>query len=97
MMYAVVVIRYGRPMEEVAQVTPDHRAYLAGLHQRGILLASGPFEPRTGGMLLLRIPDDNPSLLEQIRNGDPFHQRGIADYELLHWAPTIGVDSLDRL
>lgn len=96
-MYAVVLIRYRRPMEEVAEATPDHRAYLAGLHQQGILLASGPFDPRTGGMLLLRIPDEDPSLLERIRDGDPFHQRGLADYELQRWAPTIGVDELARL
>src|SRR5690606_31419608 len=52
MMYALVLIRYRRPMDDVAAATADHRSYLAGLRDAGLLLASGPFDPRTGGALL---------------------------------------------
>lgn len=97
MMYALVLIRYRRPMDDVAAATADHRSYLAGLRDAGLLLASGPFDPRSGGALLFRLPDDQPDLLDQLRDGDPFFQRGIANYELLRWAPTIGLDALDRL
>lgn len=96
-MYALVLIRYRRPIEEVAEATPAHRAYLATLREAGILLASGPFDPRTGGALLLRVADDDPAALERVREGDPFWQRGLADYELLRWVPVIGGEGLDRL
>ncbi len=97
MNYAIVLIRYRRPLDEVSAVTPAHREYLAGLRDAGVLLASGPFDPRTGGALLLRMAGDDPGQLDRIRDGDPFWQRGIANYELLRWAPNLGVDALDRL
>ena len=96
-MYAIVLIRYRRPIEEVIAATPEHRQYLTGLRDAGILLASGPFDPRTGGALILRLPDDDPGSLDRVRDGDPFWQRGIANYELLRWAPAIGLEALDRL
>ena len=96
-MYALVLIRYRRSIDEVNATTTDHRSYLAGLRERGILLASGPFDPRTGGAMLLRLPSDDPGALDAIRDADPFWQSGIANYELLRWNPTIGLDGLDAL
>src|SRR5215217_1173591 len=97
-MYALAIIRYRRPLEEILPAVDDHRAYLRGLKARGILLASGPFDPRSGGALLLRVPDgDVQGTLDRIRDGDPFTVRGIAQYELLPWALTNGREALDRL
>ena len=98
-MYALAILRYRRPLDEVVAAQDEHRAYLRTLHAQGLLLASGPFVPRAGGALLLRVPDgdDAQAALDRIRDGDPFTQRGIAQYELLPWAPTIGVEALDRL
>ncbi len=97
-MYAFAILRYRRPLEEVLPVLEAHRAYLRELQERGLLLASGPFDPRSGGGLLLRVPDDDvQGSLDRIRDGDPFTQRELAQYELLPWAPTIGKDALDRM
>jgi uncharacterized protein YciI len=97
-MYAIAVLRYRRPLEEVLPVVDEHRAYLAGLAKQGVLLASGPLDPRAGGALLLRVPDgDVHGALDQVRDRDPFVRKGIAQYELLPWAPTIGKEALDRL
>ena len=51
MPYAIGVIRYRRPLEEVLSHVDAHRAYLRGLKEQGILLVSGPFSPRNGGAL----------------------------------------------
>jgi uncharacterized protein YciI len=97
-MYAIAIIRYRRPLEEVLRVVDDHRGYLRGLRERGTLLASGPFEPRSGGALLLRVSDESPvEDLDAIRDGDPFVARGIAQYELLVWQPVIGREALDTI
>ncbi len=97
-MYAIAILRYRRPLEEVLTVIDAHRAYLAGLKQRGLLLASGPFDPRSGGALLLRVPDEgSAAALDAIREGDPFIVHGIAQYELLPWSPVIGKEDLDKL
>ena len=97
-MYALAIIRYRRPLDEVVPVTDAHRAYLRRLQEDGTLLASGPLEPRNGGALLLRVPDDDPhGTLDRVRDGDPYVQAGVAQYELLPWRPGIGVEALDRL
>ncbi|HVH46390.1 MAG TPA: YciI family protein [Labilithrix sp.] len=98
-MYALAIIRYRKPLDEVLEVVDDHRAYLSGLKDQGILLASGPFDPRSGGALLLRVPEgtDVAATLDGVRDNDPFILRGVAQYELLPWAPTIGKDDLDQL
>lgn len=97
-MYALAIIRYRRPFEEVAPHVDAHRAYLRELKAQGLLIASGPFEPRSGGGLLLRVPDDDVHrTLDRIRNGDPFYQQSVAQYELQPWAPVIGMEDLDRL
>jgi len=96
-MYVIAVIRYRKPLEEVLKVIDDHRAYLRGLKAAGKLVASGPFEPRFGGGLLLRLPDDGyDAEALSIRDGDPFVKAGVAQYELLPWAPVIGKEDLDR-
>ena len=91
-MYALAIIRYRVSLEKVLTVVDAHRAYLAELKARGTLIASGPFEPRTGGALLLRVPDGDgvQAALDAVRDGDPFVKSGTAQYELLPWAPTIG-------
>ena len=97
-MYALAILRYQRPLEEVLTVTGEHRAYLQTLQDQGILLASGPFEPRTGGGLLLRVPDDSAQqAVDAIRDNDPYTLKGMAQYEVLLWTPGIGKEALDRL
>jgi uncharacterized protein YciI len=96
-MYAIAIIRYRKPLEEVLVHVEPHRAYLRDLKARGILVASGPFEPRYGGGLLLRVPDGGADeALLAIRDGDPFVRAAVAQYELLPWLPNIGKEDLDR-
>ncbi|SFN13980.1 Uncharacterized conserved protein YciI, contains a putative active-site phosphohistidine [Formivibrio citricus] len=97
-MYALAIIRFRKPLEQVLPVVDNHRAYLAGLKGKGILLASGPLDPRNGGALLLRVPDDAVDVtLDSVRDNDPYILANVAQYELLPWAPTIGKDALDQL
>ena len=97
-MYAIALIRYRRPLEDVLPVVDEHRAWLRRLQDEGLLLASGPMDPRTGGILLLRLPDDGVhAALDRIRDGDPFTRMGLAQYELIPWVPVIGKDALDQL
>jgi uncharacterized protein YciI len=96
-MYALALIRYRRPLEEVVLHQDAHRAYMRGLKEHGVLIASGPMHPRFGGMCLLRVADDDPKALDAVRDNDPFVLNGVAQYELIGWNPVIGKDDLDRL
>ena len=96
-MYALAIIRYRRPLEEVLVHFEAHRAYLQGLKAKGLLVASGPLEPRSGGALLLRVPDDAvQATLDAVRDGDPYWQAGVGQYELLAWNVRTGREDLDR-
>ena len=78
-MYAIAVVRYRKPLEQVLEVVDDHRAYLQDLKRKGWLLASGPLDPRNGGVLLLRVPDEQATThLDRVRDGDPFVATGTA-------------------
>jgi uncharacterized protein YciI len=94
-MYALAILRYRKPLEEVLRVADDHVAYLRGLKAKGLLLASGPLDPRYAGALLLRVPD--VAALDAIRDADPVTKAGCAQYELLPWLPNTGLEDLDRL
>jgi uncharacterized protein YciI len=97
-MYALAILRYRRPLEEVLKVVEAHRAYLRSLKDRGVLLVSGPLDPRNGGALLLKVADpDALGSLDRIRDEDPFVKAGVAQYELLPWLPNIGKEGLDRI
>ena len=97
-MYALAVIRYRAPIEVIEAATEAHRAYLRELKAAGTLVVSGPVVPRSGGVLLLRVSDDNSAAaLDAVRDGDPFWKQGLANYELLPWNPVIGRDGLDGL
>ena len=97
-MYALAILRYRKPLDEVLKVVDQHRAYLRTLQEQGLLLASGPLDPRTGGALLLRVPDDSVlASLDRIRDDDPFTQAGLAQYELMPWVPTFGIEGLEKL
>lgn len=97
-MYAIALIRYRKTLDEITPFVDEHRAYLRTLKADGRLLASGPVDPRVGGVLLLRVPDEEGSAaLDRIRDGDPFTTRALAQYELMPWMPVIGKEDLDRL
>jgi uncharacterized protein YciI len=97
-MYALAIIRYRRPLEEVLHVTDAHRAYLHELKEQGVLIAAGPFDPRIGGGLLLRIPDgDVHGALDRVRDNDPYVKAGVVQYELLAWNPVVGKEDLEKI
>ena len=73
------------------------KALVARFEAEGLLVASGPLEPRNGGALLLRIPDEAiDETLNRIRDNDPYTRAGMAQYELLPWDVKTGRADLDR-
>jgi uncharacterized protein YciI len=97
-MYALAIVRYRRPLEEAGGVREAHRNYLLDLKKKGLLIASGPFDPHFGGALLLRVPDaEIRETLDRIRDEDPFTKQKLAQYELLVWNVKTGMEDLDKI
>lgn len=94
-MYAFVVLKYEAPLERILQTTDRHRAWLRTLHADGKLVASGPFVPREGGGLLMRVADE--AELDAILTQDPYDQEKLISRKIHIWAPNIGEQGLDSL
>jgi len=76
---------------------PAHRTFLRGLHDRGVLVASGFLRDDTmneGALIVLRAPNARAALA--LVEDDPFNQAGfITDRRVREWTPTIGEHAED--
>ena len=63
----------------------EHRAHLQTGFDAGMLLASGPMVPRTGGMILARAKER--AELEDFFARDPFARAGISKYRVVEYEP----------
>jgi hypothetical protein len=62
---------------------PQHIAYVQQLKQQGVLLLSGPFADRTGGLVIIRANSHDEA--EAIVRNDPLVSSGVDRYELREW------------
>jgi uncharacterized protein YciI len=91
----LILLRYKVPIEVVEEHTPDHRAYLKTRYEAGDLIMSGPFVPRTAGVLWAQAQDRDR--IDSLIANDPFHQRGVADYEVIEFKPVMNAPALNSL
>jgi uncharacterized protein YciI len=91
----VVLLKYVKPIEEVNRVVAPHRAYLDTLLASGVLIASGPQNPRTGGVFLIKGIDKVE--LDEVIAKDPFKIEGIAEYTVVEFDPIKKVPALEGL
>lgn len=83
-MYAIL-IHYEKPLAEIEKQVAAHRAYLDKWYQAGALIASGPQNPKTGGMILARQMER--SELEEIIRNDPYSLNHLASYQIIEFSP----------
>ena len=94
-MYAFVALKYLAPMERILKTVDSHRAYLRELKAQGRLVCSGPFVPREGGGLLLRI--DSADEIAGLLAKDPYHIEKLVSDTIYVWDPNIGREELDQI
>jgi uncharacterized protein YciI len=81
----LVLVTYKKPLEIVDKYGPAHRALLDEGYQKNYFIASGPRNPRTGGVIFSQLKDR--SKLEEFIKSDPFYIHGVADYEIIEFTP----------
>jgi uncharacterized protein YciI len=91
----VILLKYLKPIEEVNKQVVPHRAYLETLLQEGILIASGPQIPRTGGVFLFK--GIERSEVDELIAKDPFSIEGIAEYTVIQFDPVKQSEALKGL
>ena len=85
MIHFVVEVTYTAPLERIDQLLAAHRAFLQTGYDRGLLLMSGPQNPRTGGFIIARAPSRDD--VESFFRADPFHQEKAATYRFTEFNP----------
>lgn len=83
--YFVLELTYLAPLDKVAEGVVEHRAHLDLGYQRGWLLASGPQNPKVGGVVIARAPERAD--LEAFIAQDPFVINKIASYRFIEFEP----------
>ena len=81
----LVTLTYKQPMDIVEQHVAAHRAYLEQGYQQDQFIVSGPKHPRTGGIILSQLTDR--AQLQKIIEQDPFYIHGVADFDIVEFAP----------
>ncbi len=81
----VVNLVYKADLKIVDQFLEGHRSFLDECYKKGYFLASGPKEPRTGGVIIALMNDQTQ--LEEILAQDPFYINGVAQFEITKFMP----------
>jgi uncharacterized protein YciI len=89
MAFYAVTYTYDASEESLDAIRPTHRAYLGGLLNDGVLLASGPMVNSNGALLLFT--GDSVEQIAQLLNSDPFEIAGfIGERTITEWNPVFG-------
>lgn len=91
----IVIVRYKTPLTEVDKYLQAHREFLDYHYKQGLLLASGPMKPRTGGIIIACTTDK--AYLEAVFAQDPFQLADIANYEFIAFSPIKHRDEIKAL
>ncbi len=86
----IAILTYRKPLNEVDKYLQAHRDYLAAHYAAGDFIASGPQNPRSGGVIMIKGIDREK--VNAIISQDPFNINGIADYRIVEFSPTMVCD-----
>ena len=86
-----VTYRYSDDVATRDALRTEHRDYLRGLADRGLLLVSGPFGADEAPSALLLFRADDKAHVDALVEKDPFTPSGvIAQTDTTEWEPVIG-------
>jgi len=83
----IISLTYIRPLEEIDKVLAEHVIYLKEQYSLGHFIASGRKVPRCGGIILSKI--DSLEKLEKVLEIDPFKIKGLAQYDIQEFIPSM--------
>ncbi|KTC86978.1 YciI family protein [Legionella brunensis] len=81
----IVQLTYKTPISEVDKYLQAHREFLDYYYKQGLLIASGPMKPRTGGIIIAATSDR--AYLESVLERDPYYLAEIADFQIIEFTP----------
>lgn len=85
MKHFIIEITYKVSFEELQEILPAHRAFLDEGYSEGLLLMSGPQNPKTGGIVVARANDEKE--IKEYFSNDPYHTKGVAEHRFIEFTP----------
>ncbi|MFC7450062.1 YciI family protein [Rhodococcus daqingensis] len=74
------------------EVRPDHRAWLSGLVDDGVVLTTGPFADGSGALILVQA--EAAAAARTLFTNDPFAKAGLVEAaRFTEWTPVMGAFS----
>ncbi len=90
----VIELRYQKPLDQVEAFLEAHRNFLNTYYDQGVFLASGPKNPRDGGMIIALLSKEQA---QEIIAQDPFYKEGIAAYKVIEFNPVRAHENLKTI
>lgn len=90
----VIDLEYIKNFEEIDALRPKHRELLQKYYDLGILLASGPKNPRTGGVIIALGARE---IIEKMIQEDPFYINQCAEYKITEFEAVKHCEALKDL
>lgn len=81
----IIDLEYTASLEEIDKHLQAHRDFLESHYQQGHLLASGPKNPRNGGIIIAL--GENRTEVETMIKSDPFFHFDVARYTVTEFLP----------
>lgn len=81
----IVILQYIKPLTFIENYLNEHRQFLDEAYKRELFVASGPKNPRDGGIILSHMKDREQ--LEAILQQDPFYIHKVAEYQIIEFIP----------
>ncbi|ASQ47339.1 YciI family protein [Legionella clemsonensis] len=91
----IVQLIYKTSINEVDKYLQAHREFLDYYYKQGLLIASGPMKPRTGGIIIAATNDRD--YLESVLQRDPYYLAEIADFQIIEFTPVKHCEELKDL
>ena len=88
----VILVNYTKELSAIEEILSAHREYLKTGYKSGKLLASGPQNPRTGGIIIGKFINKQEAL--DFTKQDPFYLKNAAKYDILEFNPVLHQDIL---
>lgn len=88
----IAILTYKKSLSDVDRFLQAHRDYLAEHYAAGDFIASGPQNPRVGGVIIMKA--ESRTAVDAIIAQDPFSINGIAEYQIVEFTPTMCCDSV---
>lgn len=83
----VVLVTYTKSLDIVESFLQEHRAFLKKGYESGNLLASGPQNPKVGGIIIGTFHSKESA--ENFFREDPYAQNNVATYQFVEFTPVL--------